>query len=133
MKKRELKTIEEEILVNVSDEEVVKEFISDFYTPFCWKDEYYKPEDFDYFFEDYAELTAEDKIRIINKIREKANSLDNEYKEDEAKQLGTRKDILDFLKMCIDVRRDWMDPGDIGYALSTEEILDLILENGRKS
>lgn len=132
MKRRELKTIEEETLVNVSDEEIVKEFISDVYTPFYWRDEYYKPEDFDYFFEGYAELTTEDKTRIINKIQEKANSLDNEYKEDEAKQLGNRKDILDFLEMCIDVRRDYMEPGDAGYTLSIEEILDLILKNGNK-
>ena len=132
MKKREFKTIEEETLVNVSDEEVVKEFISDFYTPFYWEDEYYNPEDFDYFFEDYTELTVEDKIRIINKIRKAAELYDNEYKEDEAKQLGNRKDILDFLEMCIDVRRDYMEPGDASYALSTEEILDLILKNGNK-
>lgn len=132
MKKREFKTIEEETLVNVSDEEIVKEFISDFYTPFDWMVEYTNIEDFDYFFKDYAEVTQEDKIRIINKIREEANLLDNKYKEDEAKQLKNRQDILDFLEMCMDVRRDWMDPGDIGYALSPEEILNLILENGNK-
>ena len=132
MKKREFKTIEEETLVNVSDEEIVKEFISDFYTPFDWMNEYTNIEDFDYFFEDYAEVTQEDKTRIIDKIREKANLLDNEYKEDEAKQLENRRDILDFLEMYIDVRRDYMEPGDVGYILSTEEILDLILENGNK-
>lgn len=132
MKKREFKTIEEETLVNVSDKEIVKDFMSGFYTPFYWVDEYYNPEDFDYFFEDYIELTVEDKIRIINKIREAAELCDNKYKEDEAKQLKNRRDILDFLEMCIDLRRDYMEPGDAGYALSIEEILDLILKNGNK-
>ena len=86
----------EVLFKDVSDEDIVNDFMEDYYTPINWEDEYTCINDLKYFFEDYTDITEEDKERILNKIHTAARAKDNELKSHETKLLSNRNNILKF-------------------------------------
>ena len=113
---------------DVSDEDVVNDFMEDAFTIYEWLVDDFTIDDYDYFWEDYV-LTAEDKERIFNKIQIKAKEEIEKAKEEEKDLLKDRESILTFINCSIE---DSDYSGQVGYTLSAEEVLDIILENGRK-
>jgi len=127
MKKKEIITTSE--YVNVSDADIVQDFMENEFNVDEWDCEH-DVNDYDFFWEDF-ELTDEDKERIFELIKVEAKKEIENYKEQEKQLLKDRKAILDFIYNYIH-EYSYPECGDIGYLLSSEEILDLILENGRK-
>lgn len=130
MKKKEFITKTIEKLVDVSDMDIVEAFMKDEFLLDDWIDEEPMIEDYEYFWEDYEDLTEEDKERIWKLIVEESNKKFNKARESEAELLKDRKSILNFITDSIDT--SYKDEGELGYLLSPEEILDIILENGKK-
>ena len=118
---------------DVSDEDIVKDFMDDYYSPINWEEEYTCINDLKYFFEDYTDITEEDEERILNKIRIAARAKDNEVKSQEAKLLSNRNYILRFLDDYVEYIRNYeFERTKVGVYLDSEEILNLILKNGNK-
>lgn len=121
---------------DVSDEDIVNDFMEDYYSPVTWEDEYTCVNDLEYFFEDYSDITEEDKERILTKIHTVATKKDEEYKEEEKNLLKNRSCILAFLDRCVEDTREnydyFKDKPIVGIYLEAEEILNLILKNGNK-
>lgn len=74
-------------------------------------------------------ITDEEAELFSDKVREINQEYLNDAKEDESNKLKDRDSILEVIENIImyDVYK-----GEVGYYLTAEEILDLILENGRK-
>ena len=118
---------------DVSDEDIVNDFMNDYYSPVIWENDYGHINDLKYFFEDYSDLTEEDKERILNKIRIVAKAMDDKLKSQEARLLSNRNYILEFLSDYVDYIRNYSyDHTKVGVNLEPEEILNLILKNGNK-
>ena len=136
MKKCKIEYVKTEAVKNVSDEDIVNDFMNDYYSPVIWENDYEHINDLEYFFEDYADLTEEDKERILTKIHTVARKKDEEYKEEEKKLLKNRSCILAFLDRCVEDTREnydyFKDKPIVGIYLEAEEILNLILKNGNK-
>ena len=128
MKKREEEFVTTEKYVDVSDEDVVNDFMEDAFVTFDWAMDDPTVNDYEYFWEGY-DLTEEDKERIFSKIQVEAKEEIKRIKEDEKTLLKDRESILEFINYSIG---DSYSDQQVGYALSAEEILDTILENGRK-
>lgn len=123
----------EVLFKDVSDEDIVKDFMDDYYSPINWEEEYTCINDLKYFFEDYTDITEEDEERILNKIRTAARAKDNELKAHETRLLSDRNHILKFLDDYVDYVRNYCyDHSRVGVYLGPEEILNLILKNGNK-
>lgn len=135
MKKCEVVNAPKKVFRDVSDEDIVSNFMEDYYSPVTWEDEYTCINDLEYFFEDYTDITEEDKDRILNKIHTAARTKDDELKAHEARLLSNRDHILKFLDRCVEDTRenyDYFDKPIVGIYLEAKEILDLILKNGNK-
>ena len=118
---------------DVSDEDIVNDFMEDYYSPINWEDEYTCINDLKYFFEDYSDITEEDEERILNKIHIAAKAKDDELKAYETRLLSDRNHILKFLDDYVDYIRNYCyDHSRVGVYLGPEEILNLILKNGNK-
>ena len=135
MKKHKIEFVKTETVKNVSDEDIVNDFMNGYYSPVIWKNDYGYINDLEYFFDDYSDLTEEDKERILNKIHTAAKAKDDELKAHETKLLSNRDHILKFLDRCVEDTRenyDYFDKPIVGIYLEAEEILNLLLKNGNK-
>ena len=136
MKKCKIEYVKTETVKNVSDEDIVNDFMNGYYSPVIWKNDYGYINDLEYFFDDYSDLTEEDKERILNKIHTAAKAKDDELKAHETKLLSNRDHILKFLDRCVEDTREnydyFKDKPIVGIYLEAEEILNLILKNGNK-
>ena len=132
MKKKEIITTTTERLVDVSDNDIVDDFMINEFLIDDWisDNEFWADaiKDYDYFWEDY-DLTEEDKERISELIKIEVKKEVEKGKEEEKNLLKDRENILEFITDSIN---EYPVEGEIGYLLSSEEILDTILENGRK-
>lgn len=126
MKKKEIITTSK--YVDISDADIVQDFMENEFYIGDWYDDFI---DDCYFWDDYEDLTEEDKERISKLIKVRVDKEIKKYKDEEKNLLKDRKSILRFLCDCGEYEDD-LAPGEVGYSLSGEEILDLILENGRK-
>lgn len=132
MNKKVIKTIEE--IKEYSMEEVADDFL----------DHYYESEleglkkNLEYAINTY--LVAEDikhseeeKESFIKLVKEKIDENINNIREPEIKRLSNRKSIHKWLSELIGyMRRLDIEPGDVGFLLSVDEIIDLIAKNGNK-
>ena len=133
MKRRKFEYVRTETVKDVSDEDIVNDFMNGYYSPVIWKDDYAHINDLEYFFEDYSDLTEEDKERILSKIHTAAKAKDDELKAQETKLLSNRNYILMFLSNYVDYVRNYSyEHTKVGVYLDPEEILNLILKNGNK-
>ena len=104
--------------------EAVNEFFDGDWDPKSWEDtESYV----DSYIEDFDEISDKEKDLLKQEIKKEFNKKVNKIYQKEIDQLKDRKSILKWIGSY-----DWYDEGDVGYILSREEILDLILQNGNK-
>lgn len=75
-------------------------------------------------------LSNEERNYFEDSIRKLFKEKVIEYKQRESSQLQDRKSIIEFLEDVIDSSS--LDEGDVGFLLSAEEIIDLIIKNGNK-
>ena len=129
----EIKTIEK--IEECSIEEVVNDFLD------CYDVEDLEEikEDFEYEIANYLkeeeiEYSEEEKESFIKLVKEKIDEKINSIKESEIKQLSNRKSIYEWVSGLLDYMRSnaEIDPGDVGFLLSVDEIIDLIAQNGHK-
>ena len=119
----------EEAVKEISIEEVVK----DFYEEYC---EDLDSEDFDseldYYIKDkIKEISPEEREVLKEEIRKLILKQKEEVVAEEKYKLKDRESILEWISyyICDD---DYLEKGNVGYYLSAKEILDLIIENGKK-
>ena len=119
MKKEVWKSSIEEISI----EEAVKDFCEEYCGSIDSKD---FDSEFDYFIEvDIKEISLKEEIKK-QLIKQK-----EEFIVQEKSKLKNRTSILEWIDYNIKYD-ECLEGGDIGYYLSAEEILDLIIENGKK-
>ena len=116
-------------LVDVDDQTVVNDFIDEyFYDDEDWEDDdEILLSDWDSFWEQYEEVTDEDKKRISKLVNESIQRRLSQNKKEQENVLKDRKSIINFFD---DIFYD-SKPDEIS-SLSYEEIIDLIIKNGNK-
>ena len=110
---------------DITVEEAVSEFFNGDWDPKSWEDtEPY----IDSYIEEFQEISDKEEDHLRAEIKKEFDKEISELKKEEIDQLKDRKSILDWIENL----NDWPDEGEVGYILSKEEILDLILKNGNK-
>mgnify|MGYP006908909826 CR=1 FL=1 len=106
-------------------EEAVNEFFDGDWDPKSWED---TEEYIDSYIEgDFQEISDKEADHLKAEIKKEFDKRVNKLHQEEIDQLKDRKSILNWIESFTD---DWPERGEVGYMLSKEEILDLILENG---
>lgn len=133
MNKKVIKTIEE--IEEYSIEEVADDFLNHYYE-FELADlkknlEY---EINTYLVAEDIKHSEEEKESFIKLVKEKIDENINNIREPEIKRLSNRKSIHKWLSELLDYMRrlEDIEPGDVGFLLSVDEIIDLITKNGNK-
>lgn len=133
MNKKVIKTIEE--IEEYSMEEVADDFL-DYYYESELEDlkknlEY---EITDYLVKEDIKYSEEEKGSLIKLVKEKIDEKLNNIREPEIKSLSNRKSIHKWLSGLLDSMRklDDIEYGDVGFLLSVDDIIDLIVKNGNK-
>lgn len=111
---------------DVAMEEAVNEFFDGDWDPRSWED---TEEYIDSYIEDFNEISDKEADHLKEEIKKEFDKKVNELRQEEADQLKDRKSILNWIENLFN---DWPDEGEVGYILSKEEVLDLILKNGNK-
>ena len=133
MNKKVIKTIEE--IEEYSMEEVADDFL----------DHYYESEleglkknlEYEiniYLVAENINHSEEEKESFIKLVNEKIDENINNIREPEIKCLSNRKSIHKWLSGLLDYMRrlEDIEPSDVGFLLSVDEIIDLIIQNGNK-
>ena len=107
-------------------EEAVNEFFDGDWDPKSWED---TEKCIDSYIEEFDEITDEEKNLLRQGIKKEFDEEVNRLRQKETNQLKDRKSILNWIEST---QYDFPDEGEVGYMLSEEEILDLILQNGNK-
>ena len=133
MNKKVIKTIEE--IEAYSIEEVADDFL-DYYYESELEDlkgnlEY---EITDYLVREDIKHSEEEKGSLIKLVKEKIDEKLNNIREPEIKRLSNRKSIHKWLSGLLDsmCKLDDIESGDVGFLLSVDDIIDLIVKNGNK-
>ena len=117
-------------LEDIDDQTIVNDFIDEyFYNDGDWEDddEMLLSDDWDGFWEDYGEVTDEDKKRISKLVNEEIQYRVSQNKKEQEDVLKDRKSIINFFDDIF-----YSDKPDEISSLSYEEIIDLIIKNGNK-
>lgn len=130
MNKKVIKTIEE--IEEHSMEEVADDFL-DHYYEFELEDLKKNLEDEinTYLVAEDIKHSEEEKESFIKLVKKKIDENINNIKEPEIKRLSNRKSIHKWLSELLDYIED-IEPNDVGFLLSVDEIIDLIIKNGNK-
>ena len=133
MNKKIIKTIEE--IEEYSMEEVANEFLDYFYDSEL--EDLKKNLEYEitnYLVAEDINHSEEEKESFIKLVKEKIDENINNIREPEIKRLSNRKSIHKWLSELLDSmsRLDDIEPGDVGFLLSVDEIIDLITKNGNK-
>lgn len=130
MNKKVIKTIEE--IEECSIEEVADDFLNHYYE-FELEDLKKNLEDEinTYFVAEDIKHSEEEKESFIKLVKKKIDENINNIKEPEIKRLSNRKSIHKWLSELLDYIED-IEPNDVGFLLSVDEIIDLIIKNGNK-
>lgn len=118
-------------LVDIDDQTIVNDFIDEyFYDDYNdWEDddEMLLSDDWDGFWEEYEEVTDEDKKRISKLTNESIQRRLSQNKKEQEDVLKDRASIINFFDDIF-----YSDKPDEISSLSYEEIIDLIIKNGNK-
>lgn len=118
-------------LVDIDDQTIVNDFIDEYfyYDDNDWEDDanILLSDDWNGFWEQYEEVTDEDKKRISKLVNEEIQYRLSQNKKEQEDVLKDRKSIINFFD---DIFYD-SKPDEIS-SLSYEEIIDLIIKNGNK-
>lgn len=130
MNKKVIKTIEE--IEEYSMEEVADDFLDHYYEVEL-KDlkENLEYEVNTYLVAEDIKHSEEEKESLIKLVKKKIDENINNIREPEIKRLSNRKSIHKWLSELLDSIED-IEPSDVGFLLSVDEIIDLIIENGNK-
>lgn len=110
---------------DITIEEAVNIFFDGDWDPRNWEDtEQY----IDSYIEEFQEISDKEEDHLRAEIKKEFDKEISKLKKEEIDQLKDRKSILNWIKNL----NDWPDEGEVGYLLSKEEILNLILQNGNK-
>ena len=107
---------------DIGIEEAVNEFFDGDWDPRSWED---TCEYVDSYIEDFYEISDKEEDLLRQEIKKEFDK----KRQEEADKLKDRKSILNWIESSFG---DWLDEENVGYMLSKEEILDLILQNGNK-
>lgn len=133
MNKKVIKTIEE--IEEYSMEEVADDFLDHYYEVEL-KDlkENLEYEINTYLVAEDIKHSEEEKKSLIKLVKKKIDESINNIREPEIKRLSNRKSIHKWLSELLDSMRrlDDIEPSDVGFLLSVDEIIDLIAQNGNK-
>lgn len=125
IKRSKIKQVEEEVSIS----EFVDELFEDEWNPNDWDDtESMFRDAIEY---DYPEISEDDIEEIIKEAKKKFEKIVNEYRDEEIEKLSGRSKIREWLSSYIDVDEDLYE-GEPGYVLDVDEIIDLIIKNGKK-
>lgn len=125
--------MKKEVLVSSMKEVSIKEVARDFCEEYCGG---LDSEDFDseldYFIKDnIKEISSEEMDALKEEIKKQLIKQKEKFIVQEKSKLKNRTSILEWIDYNIKYD-DCLEAGDIGYYLSAKEILDLIIENGKK-
>ena len=110
----------------ISMEEAVNGFFDEDWDP---KNREEIEEYIDSYIEEFNEISDEEENLLRQEIEKEFDKRVDKLRQEEANQLKDRKSILYSFTRMLD---SWPGEGEVGYLLSKEEILDLILQNGNK-
>ena len=111
---------------DITMEEAVDEFF-DVIGIQSWED---TEANIDSYIEEFSEISDKEASLLKVEIKKEFNERVNELRQKEIAKLKDRDSILEWIDMNED--NYWQDEGEVGYMLSKEEILDLIIQNGNK-
>ena len=111
---------------DITMEEAVDEFF-DVIGIQSWED---TEANIDSYIEEFSEISDKEADLLKVEIKKEFNERVNELRQKEIAKLKDRDSILEWIDMNED--NYWQDEGEVGYMLSKEEILDLIIQNGNK-
>lgn len=125
IKRTKIREVEEEVTIT----EFVNELFEDEWNPHDWDDtESMFRDAIEY---DYPEISEDDVEEIIEEAKKEFDKRTKEYLDEEIEKLSDRSEIRKWLSEYIDNNEDLYE-GDPGYMLSVDEIIDLIIKNGKK-
>lgn len=126
--KSKTKTVFEEI--EISTDEIAKMYMDSDFDIEDWRYGQLTVDDLTYFFNDFKDITEKEKEEVLSKIKKYVKPKFNSRKEKEQCLLADRKAILKWLEDVISCS----EPSDegVGFILTTEEVLNLIIKNGKK-
>jgi len=111
---------------DIAMEDAVNEFFDEDWDPRDWEEtESY----IDSYIEEFQEISDKEEDILRAEIKKEFDKRVNEIRQEETDQLKDRKSILNLIENLCD---DWPNEGEVGYLLSEEEILNLIIQNGNK-
>lgn len=111
---------------DITMEEAVNEFFDGDWVPISWED---TEEYVDSYIKEFKEISDKEKDLLKLEIKKEFDKEVNKSRQEEIDQLKDKDSILKWIESSFD---DWPDNGQVGYLLSREEILDLILQNSNK-
>ena len=111
---------------DIAMEEAVDEFFTRDWNPLSWED---TKSYIDSYIEEFQEISDEEEDLLRSEIKKEFNKEVIELLQKEIDQLKDRDSILEWIENLIS---DVVDESEVGFCLSKEEILDLILQNGNK-
>lgn len=117
-------------LVDIDDQTIVDDFMDEyFYYDEDWEDddEILLSDDWDGFWEQYEEVTDEDKKRISKLVNKEIQYRVSQNRKEQEDVLKDRASIINFFDDIF-----YSDKPDEISSLSYEEIIDLIIKNGNK-
>ena len=117
-------------LVDINDQTIVDDFMDEyFYYDEDWEDddEILLSDDWDGFWEQYEEVTDEDKKRISKLVNKEIQYRVSQNRKEQEDVLKDRNSIINFFDDIF-----YSDKPDEISSLSYEEIIDLIIKNGNK-
>ena len=110
----------------IAMEEAVNEFFDGDWNPRSWED----TESFmDIYIGEFDEISDKEADYLKAKIKKEFDKRFDKIRQEEIDYLKDRKSILNWIES---VKCEFPDVGEVGYILSKEEILNLILQNGNK-
>ena len=113
---------------DIAIEEAVNEFFDGDWEPRSWED---TESCIDSYIEEFSEISDKEADLLKVEIKKEFNERVNELRQKEIAKLKDRNSILKWIENIIEDNY-WQDEGEVGYMLSKEEILDLIIQNGNK-
>lgn len=125
--------MKKEVWKSSIEEMSIEEAVRDFCEEYCGGlDSEDFDSEFDSFIEDnIKEISSEERDTLKEEIKKKLIKRKEEFIVQEKSKLKNRTSILEWIDYNIKYD-DCLEEGDIGYYLSAKEILDLIIENGKK-
>lgn len=78
---------------------------------------------------DNPDITKEEIKTILIEAKKEFDTRVNDLMEEEAEQLKDRRSIINWLG---DLMGEFLDEGSVGYCLTLDQIVDLIIQNGNK-